>query len=85
MNKHIIRDPIYSILHFSSHQKSLLNKVIDTPFFQRLKRIKQMGLTDMIYPGATHNRFRNARSGEDTIIRRSFSARRSRIDGGMER
>ena len=32
-------------------------KVVDTPIFQRLRRIKQLGPADLVYPGATHTRF----------------------------
>ena len=33
------------------------NKVIDTPIFQRLRRIRHLGMTDYVFPGATHSRF----------------------------
>ena len=35
-------------------------EVIEHPFFQRLRRIKQLGLTSYVYPGATHTRFQHA-------------------------
>nr|WP_255709970.1 HD domain-containing protein [Pontibacter harenae] len=34
--------------------------IIDHPYFQRLRRIKQLGLTEMVYPGALHTRFHHA-------------------------
>jgi HD superfamily phosphohydrolase len=38
----------------------LIFTIIDHPYFQRLRRIKQLGLTDFVYPGALHTRFHHA-------------------------
>ena len=35
-------------------------ELIDQPYFQRLRRIRQMGLSDYVYAGATHPRFQHA-------------------------
>jgi len=53
----IINDPVYGFISIPSE---LIFNVIDHPFFQRLRRIKQLGLTDMVYPGALHTRFHHA-------------------------
>lgn len=50
----IFNDPVYG---FVSIPKDVLFKIIEHPFFQRLRRIKQLGLTDLVYPGAHHSRF----------------------------
>ena len=50
----IINDPVYGFIKVSSE---LIFDIISHPFFQRLRRIKQLGLTHYIYPGATHTRF----------------------------
>jgi HD superfamily phosphohydrolase len=55
--KKIINDPVYG---FISIKSKLLLKIIDHPYFQRLRRIKQLGLTDFVYPGAHHTRFHHA-------------------------
>ncbi|CAG5086449.1 HD domain-containing protein [Parvicella tangerina] len=55
--KKIFNDPIYGFI--STPYESIL-KVIDHPYFQRLRRIKQLGLTHMVYPGALHTRFHHA-------------------------
>jgi len=50
----IFNDPVYG---FISVPRGLLLDIIDHPFFQRLRRISQLGLTYYVYPGATHSRF----------------------------
>jgi deoxynucleoside triphosphate triphosphohydrolase SAMHD1 len=52
MNK-IIFDPIHGNIEIT--EKCL--KIIDTPEFQRLRNIKQLGACEYVFPGATHNRF----------------------------
>lgn len=50
----IINDPVYG---FVSIPNTLIFDIIEHPYFQRLRRISQMGLSYMVYPGATHTRF----------------------------
>jgi len=50
----IINDPIHG---FIKMPKGIVMDLIDHPFYQRLRRIKQLGLTDYVYPGAIHTRF----------------------------
>jgi len=52
MNK-IIFDPIHGNIEI----KDKCLKIIDTPEFQRLRNIKQLGACEYVFPGATHNRF----------------------------
>lgn len=52
--KKIVNDPVYG---FISIPKEIIFDVIEHPYFQRLRRIKQLGLTDLVYPGALHTRF----------------------------
>ena len=54
MQGKIINDPVYGFLRFSD---PVLAKIIEHPFFQRLRRITQMGMAQLVYPGATHSRF----------------------------
>lgn len=53
----ILNDPIYG---FISIPNSLLYDLIEHPFFQRLRRISQMGVSYLVYPGAQHTRFHHA-------------------------
>jgi HD superfamily phosphohydrolase len=55
--KKIFNDPIYG---FITIPYELILDLIDHPYFQRLRRIKQLGLTDFVYPGALHTRFHHA-------------------------
>ncbi|MFZ4762022.1 MAG: HD domain-containing protein [Alphaproteobacteria bacterium] len=54
-----IQDPIHGLIKFSSHIPSdyLAWQLIATPEFQRLRRIRQMGLSETVFPGAVHSRF----------------------------
>lgn len=53
----IFNDPVYG---FITVPDELVFKLIDHPYFQRLRRIKQLGLTNLVYPGALHTRFHHA-------------------------
>ncbi len=55
--KKIINDPIYG---FVTIPGELIYDLINHPYFQRLRRIKQLGLTNLVYPGALHTRFHHA-------------------------
>jgi len=53
----IINDPIYG---FVKLDKGIITDLIDHPYFQRLRKISQLGLTHLVYPGAHHTRFQHA-------------------------
>ncbi|CCH55796.1 metal dependent phosphohydrolase [Fibrisoma limi BUZ 3] len=55
--KKILNDPVYGFITIPT---DLLFDLVEHPYFQRLRRIKQMGLADYIYPGALHTRFHHA-------------------------
>lgn len=55
--KKIFNDPVYG---FISLPYDLVFDIIEHPYFQRLRRIKQLGLTHLVYPGALHTRFHHA-------------------------
>ncbi|MGY4539785.1 HD superfamily phosphohydrolase [Mucilaginibacter sp. UYNi724] len=55
--KKIINDPVYG---FISIPTELVYDLIDHPYFQRLRYIKQLGMTHLVYPGALHTRFHHA-------------------------
>lgn len=55
--KKIINDPLYG---FISIPNELIYDIINHKYFQRLRRIKQLGMTELVYPGALHTRFHHA-------------------------
>ena len=55
--KKIFNDPVYG---FVTVPTELLFDLIEHPYFQRLRRIQQLGLTNFVYPGALHTRFHHA-------------------------
>jgi len=55
--KKIINDPVFG---FITIQSELIFDLIEHPYFQRLRRIKQLGLSCIVYPGANHTRFEHA-------------------------
>ncbi len=57
MSTKILNDPIYGFITVPS---PLVLRLIDHPWFQRLRYIKQLGLSHLVYPGALHTRFHHA-------------------------
>lgn len=58
MNKRkIINDPVHGFIQIN---RELIFDVIEHPYFQRLRRIRQLGLSEFIYPGAVHTRYHHA-------------------------
>jgi HD superfamily phosphohydrolase len=52
--KKLVNDPVYG---FIAIPDDLIFDIIQHPYFQRLRRISQLGLTNLVYPGALHTRF----------------------------
>ncbi len=53
----IINDPVYG---FITVNDELISRVIEHPYFQRLRRINQMAMANLVYPGAVHSRLHHA-------------------------
>ncbi|MBC7553427.1 MAG: HD domain-containing protein [Taibaiella sp.] len=53
----IVNDPVYGFLRFPEPE---IIKIIDHPWFQRLRNIKQMGMAQLVYPGAVHTRLHHS-------------------------
>jgi len=53
-----VRDPVHNLIEFGSgHFEHTLWELIQTRPFQRLRRIRQLGFSEFVFPGATHTRF----------------------------
>jgi len=51
-----IRDPIHGMIELNEGEVEIINHVA----FQRLRRIRQLALSSLVYPGATHTRFEHS-------------------------
>ncbi len=75
MNKRkIINSPVYGFININS---DIIFDLIEHPYFQRLRRIKQLGLTNYVYPAANHTRFQHA-LGTTYLINEAINIIRSK-------
>ena len=76
----VINDPVHG--HFRIRGECI--KVIDTPEFQRLRDIKQLGTSYYVFPGAGHNRFEHSlgvcKMAEEMVIRIQRAQRDLKVD-----
>lgn len=72
--KKTINDPVHGFIRLSSE---LIYDIVNHPVFQRLRRIKQLGLTDFVYPGALHTRFHHA-LGAMHLMHKALTSLRSK-------
>src|SRR5258707_11734705 len=59
MSEKIIRDPVHDVIAFRMEQPgdALLFRLLNASEFQRLRRIRQLGMASLAYPGADHSRY----------------------------
>src|SRR5271166_2176299 len=56
----ILRDPVHGLVAFESDEEEIVERLMDTPEVQRLRRVRQLGVTSLAFPGAEHSRFAHA-------------------------
>jgi HD superfamily phosphohydrolase len=56
----ILRDPVHDLVSFEAEEELVVPALLDAPEMQRLRRIKQLGVTHLVFPGAEHSRFTHA-------------------------
>ncbi|MBQ8102735.1 MAG: HD domain-containing protein [Afipia sp.] len=87
-----IRDPLHDLIEFDVERSQLENvlwRVIQTRPFQRLRRIKQLGFSDFVYPGATHSRLIHSAGVFHTarrlmkVIEKYLPAKDARVDQAL--
>lgn len=86
MRPKLFRDPIHDIIAFdlSDPVEEVLFKLICTPTFQRLRRIRQLGFASLVYHGAEHSRFAHS-IGVVHIARRMLGALRPAVCDDLTR
>lgn len=83
----IINDPLYGFIRIS---EEIIFDLISHPTFQRLRRIKQLGLTHLVYPGALHTRFHHAlgamhlmKKALDTLVSKGVEVSQEEREGAL--
>jgi HD superfamily phosphohydrolase len=56
----ILRDPVHGLVAFEGDEEGIVELLLDTPEVQRLRRVRQLGVTSLAFPGAEHSRFVHA-------------------------
>jgi HD superfamily phosphohydrolase len=56
----ILRDPVHGLVAFESDEERIVEELMATPEVQRLRRVRQLGVTSLAFPGAEHSRFAHA-------------------------
>jgi uncharacterized protein len=56
----ILRDPVHGLVSFEAEEERVVLLLMDTPEVQRLRRVRQLGVTSLAFPGAEHTRFAHA-------------------------
>ncbi|NNE20144.1 MAG: HD domain-containing protein, partial [Myxococcales bacterium] len=56
----ILRDPVHGLIAFEGMAERVIRSLLDTREVQRLRRVRQLGLASLVFPGAEHTRFSHA-------------------------
>ncbi|WP_236605974.1 HD domain-containing protein [Sandaracinus amylolyticus] len=76
----ILRDPVHGLVAFEGDAERLVQSLLDTREVQRLRRVRQLGLTSLVFPGAEHSRFAHA-VGAAHVMARLQERVRARQEG----
>ena len=72
MPSKMIKDSIHGFIEFEGDAENALRALFSDPFFQRLRRVKQLGFSDYVFPSATHTRFAHS-LGVYSVAKRMLS------------
>jgi HD superfamily phosphohydrolase len=77
----ILRDPVHGLIPFDTPDDDIILRLLETPEIQRLRRVRQLGVTSLAFPGAEHTRFAHA-LGTAFVMRRLLSRLRD-VQGNL--
>ena len=75
--KKIINDPVYGFINIPNEE---LFDIVQSSFVQRLRRIKQLGLSNLVYPGAEHSRFSHSLGAMHLMVQALEVLRQKGVD-----
>src|SRR5947208_12888426 len=82
MKERIVRDPIHNFISLSDYD--FVQKLVDTEYFQRLRRLFQLGVSVYVYPSATHNRLSHSLGAMELFGRIFDNIHKGIKDGSKE-
>jgi HD superfamily phosphohydrolase len=65
----ILRDPVHGLVSFEGEAERVVTALLGTREVQRLRRVRQLGLTSLVFPGAEHSRFAHAVGATHVMVR----------------
>lgn len=65
----ILRDPVHGLVAFEGDDERVVMALLGTRELQRLRRVRQLGLTSLVFPGAEHSRFSHAVGSAHVMVR----------------
>jgi uncharacterized protein len=77
----LLRDPVHGLISFEHEEEGIVVRLLETPEVQRLRRIRQLGLTCLAFPGAEHTRFSHALGAAHVM--KLFIARLRQLHGEL--
>ncbi len=77
----ILRDAVFGLVSFESDEERVLRKLVDTAEVQRLRRVRQLGVASLAFPGAEHTRFSHALGA--AFVMKQLIARLRSIQGNL--
>jgi HD superfamily phosphohydrolase len=77
----ILRDAVHGLVSFEADEEMVIPRLMDTPEMQRLRRIRQLGVANVAFPGAEHTRFSHAIGA--AFVMKKLIARLRQIHGDL--
>jgi HD superfamily phosphohydrolase len=81
----ILRDPVHGLVAFEGEAERVVAALLDTREVQRLRRVRQLGLTSLVFPGAEHSRFAHAIGAAHVMARLEERIRARQDHDGLPR